>query len=388
VKAFRYLTTAGSYWTVIDDLGDYSEVPAADGYLRYLRFSRGKTEGTTSRYASSLALYFTYVERRGRDWREPDMTAFQMWLRVTPGPNETRRSRLVHAGPGAAPLRSDNTVDNICVAVCEMFKWAVAEGLVDSALLNNLYETSTTAHLPALARGEGREVQVLLRRRHQLERKRRKGSALPSKTLVELFHACRNSRDRLLVVTFGLLGLRRGEALGLRLADVHLLADSRVLGCNTEGPHVHVTPRLNSNRAAAKSGAREVPAPELFVLAYDAYRAARDAVPAAAASDYVFVNLWRHPLGEPMKLHAVNEMFERLGVAISKPVHPHMLRHTFGTNTAAVANLDVVQVLMGHAHITTSQTYIHPNYERQRAAVEAGALSLSVGGTVLPDGRQ
>jgi integrase/recombinase XerD len=37
--------------------------------------------------------------------------------------------------------------------------------------------------------------------------------------------------------------MRIGEALGLRREDMHLLPDSRVLGCRHEGPHVHVRRR-------------------------------------------------------------------------------------------------------------------------------------------------
>ena len=48
-------------------------------------------------------------------------------------------------------------------------------------------------------------------------------------------------------------GLRRGEALGLRLSDLHFLPTSTSLGCPVEGPHVHVLPRPNSNRARVKN---------------------------------------------------------------------------------------------------------------------------------------
>jgi integrase/recombinase XerD len=45
------------------------------------------------------------------------------------------------------------------------------------------------------------------------------------------------------------------------------------------------------------------------VQLYDYYRQARDRCRQALLSDYVFVNLYRTPLGEPMKLHAINELF-------------------------------------------------------------------------------
>jgi hypothetical protein len=49
-------------------------------------------------------------------------------------------------------------------------------------------------------------------------------------------------------------GLRRSEVFGLRRSDVHLLADSRELGCGLVRPHLHVVRREgNSNGAIAKS---------------------------------------------------------------------------------------------------------------------------------------
>lgn len=42
-------------------------------------------------------------------------------------------------------------------------------------------------------------------------------------------------------------------------------------------------------------------------------------------------------------------------------IHPHILRHTFATNLMRVTSLPVVQELLGHKHITSTQVYTHPN---------------------------
>ena len=53
-------------------------------------------------------------------------------------------------------------------------------------------------------------------------------------------------------------------------------------------------------------------------------------------------------------------------------LHPHSLRHTFGTRLGE-AGYDAYEIrkLMGHASITTTQIYVHPRAPRLREAVEA-----------------
>src|SRR6266571_81536 len=76
-----------------------------------------------------------------------------------------------------------------------------------------------------------------------------------------------------LVLLMARAGLRRGEVLGLRRSDVHLLVDSRALGCAVTRAHVHVVRRDdNANGAVAKSRrARVVPLDFVTVQAFDTY---------------------------------------------------------------------------------------------------------------------
>jgi len=95
-------------------------------------------------------------------------------------------------------------------------------------------------------------------------------------------------------------GLRRCELCGLRRSDAHLLADSQVLGCGVPRAHLHVERRDNPNGAWAKSRRqRVVPLDSLVVQAFDAYMFERPAVPQAADSDFLMVNLPRAPIGSP-----------------------------------------------------------------------------------------
>src|SRR5258708_35157527 len=105
-------------------------------------------------------------------------------------------------------------------------------------------------------------------------------------------------------------GLRGAEPLGLRGSDVHLLADSRRLRCEIARAHLHVVRgEDNPNGAIAKSRRqRAVPLDFVTVQAFDSCEFERMAVPAAASSDFVFVNLFRAPAGAPIRLDAVNDL--------------------------------------------------------------------------------
>jgi len=101
-----------------------------------------------------------------------------------------------------------------------------------------------------------------------------------------LLKACRSARDRLLVLLLARAGLRRGEVVGLRRADVHFLIHSSALGCSFPGSHVHVVRRQNSNGAWAKSRRpRVVPVNSLIVQAHDQYVAERASKSSAQESD-------------------------------------------------------------------------------------------------------
>jgi site-specific recombinase XerD len=189
-----------------------------------------------------------------------------------------------------------------------------------------------------------------------------------------VLRACRSARDRLIVLLMARAGLRRGELCGLRRGDVHLLASSRALGCEVARAHLHVVRRDNPNGAWAKSRRqRAVPLDFLVVQAFDTYEFERMRVPQAADSDFVFVNLFREPLGAPMRPDAVGELIaaacRRAG--LDQAVSAHQLRHAFASNVLdAGGGVDATQELLGHATLSATQVYAHPDSARLRAAVD------------------
>lgn len=56
--------------------------------------------------------------------------------------------------------------------------------------------------------------------------------------------------------------------------------------------------------------------------------------------------------------------------SIHRDIHPHMLRHTYATRLMRTTNARIVQQLLGHKFISSTQIYMHPNSADLRKAVD------------------
>jgi len=157
-----------------------------------------------------------------------------------------------------------------------------------------------------------------------------------------------NLRDRALIAVMAGCGLRVSEACGLGVDNVYWSND---------------TPAL---RFAGKRGKERVVPMNLEVQ--DALRDWLD-MRGIEGSPYVFCNL---RTGGRLSRKTVWASLKRYAArATIRHVHPHMLRHTFGTSLAD-KNVPVERIreLMGHAKMEMSQIYISVSAEQKKDAVE------------------
>ncbi len=319
-------------------------------------------------YAGELARFLGWCGGSGRSLEvgAAELSRFVLFLRTTPT-----------ARPGAGQGRPPGParVNHVLAVVREFFKHAVASGAVGAEVLAALFEVADDRYLPAELRSDNGALRYRSRPRHQVRATRpARPDAATQDEWEALLEAASSWRDRFLLVLLWFTGMRIGEALGLRRSDLHLMASSTSLGCRLTGPHVHVVRRANPNGSWAKSrDSRAVPVGRWVLDYYDRYLTERLDCPAADGCDFVFVNLFHPPLGTPMTASAVRQLFAGLGrrAGLARGVRPHMLRHSTGTELAeAGVAIDVVQELLGHRSIVSTQLYVHPSGWRMRDAVD------------------
>lgn len=366
-------------WTVVDDR--YVENARAGEYLRSI-LDRGGSLGTVRTYAGRLALWLGWASTTAADETAPNveqLAAFARWLERTPSRKHRRgRDRRTATG-GGEPVtlqaaRSSATVDGIVAVVAEFVRFGAGRGWCEPAVAARLSARVPLAFAPAgWDRGERTDRPVVDRRLVRRRRVQRPPATLSAGQVSALVDACANVRDRFIVEALYATGLRVAELCGLHLADLHLLPSSIHLDCPVAGAHLHVLRRPdNENRALAKSvWPRVLPVTIGLVRRHDAYRLARDAVPIAADSDYLLVNLWRAPVGHALTVDTVERLFVRLSTRVGFRARPHMLRHSFASEVALrTKDPALVRELLGHASVTSTDVYLHARWDDMRSAVD------------------
>lgn len=84
--------------------------------------------------------------------------------------------------------------------------------------------------------------------------------------------------------------------------------------------------------------------------------------------DYLFLNRYGRPLTRVMILLVIKDLAVKAG--IKKTVSPHTLRHSFATHLLeGGANLRVIQMMLGHEDLATTEIYTHLNLQYLREEV-------------------
>lgn len=343
-------STGQGSWTVVG--ADLLPVPAVESFLVYLE-ARALSPTTVRTYAYALSAYFTYLEEAGRDWEAAkldDLAGFITWLR-RPAPN-------VIVLDASVSRRSASTVNKTLAAVSSFYGYQVRDGCDVADRLVVWRHIASRRYKPFLyhvTKSRPMRSSAL-----KVREERRQPKTLTGEQVQALLNACGHLRDRFLLALLYETGMRIGQALGLRHADVRGWAgevaivprDDNANGARTKGHETHLVhissglARLYSDYMHAEYGDLE--------------------------SDYVFVNLWGGERGQPLSYAGVYRLVRRLRAATGIDFGPHMLRHTHATELLrAGVSLDVVSRRLTHASVaTTADVYSHLDAEDLRRALE------------------
>lgn len=289
---------------------------ALEAYLDQLRVERGLSAATIRAYDTDLRAFARAAPDVGR-WAVSAEPAVA-WVASLGRPPSTLR-------PSSIRRKS--------AAVRAFYRFCAREDLTTVALVDQLPSGGVTMALPDTL--DVTEVVALL-------------DATDAADPVGL-------RDRAMLELLYASGLRISEALGLDTGDLSFVTESvRVIG----------------------KGDRErvVPVGEVALAAIERYLAAGRPVlaakadgrrPAAGGTGALFLTTHARRLSRMEAWRAVRRSALRAG--ITRHVSPHTLRHSFATHLLeGGADLRVVQELLGHASITTTQLYTHLTGARVR----------------------
>ncbi|WP_136246430.1 site-specific tyrosine recombinase XerD [Mycobacterium intracellulare] len=282
------------------------------GYLDHLTIERGVAANTLSSYRRDLRRYTKHLSDRGihdlAKVGEDDVSEFLVALRR--GDPET----------GAAALSAVSAARAL-IAVRGLHRFAAAEGLAELDVARAVRPPTPGRRLPKSLTVD--QVLALLEGA---------GGDSPADGPLTL-------RNRALLELLYSTGARISEAVGLDVDDVDTQARSVLL--------------------RGKGGKqRLVPIGRPAVAALDAYlvRGRSDLARRGRGTPAIFLNVRGGRLSRQSAWQVLQDAAERAG--ITSGVSPHMLRHSFATHLLeGGADVRVVQELLGHASVTTTQIY-------------------------------
>ncbi|MFP5345735.1 MAG: site-specific tyrosine recombinase XerD [Actinomycetes bacterium] len=307
---------------------------AVDGYLQHLAVERGLAPNTLQAYRRDLGRYTEFLLGKGvtdeSSVGEDDVTSFLAAIRT---------------GEDGRPPLTVTSAARTVVAVRGMHRFLALEGRTSQDPARHVRPPSAPKRLP-------KAISV-----HAVTR------LLDAASLGD---TPASRRDRaLLEVLYG-SGARISEAVGLDMDDVLDLRPERSAARRTRGPQAP-GPAGEEEAAAGVAtirllgkGSKErlVPLGSYAVRALEAYLVrGRPALAAAGTgTPAVFLNARGGRLSRQSAWAVLRAAAARAGLEAA--VSPHTLRHSFATHLLeGGADVRVVQELLGHASVTTTQVY-------------------------------
>ena len=291
-----------------------------EDFLVYLRHERGQAQHTEKTYAALLGNFLAWAEKHGfNNWKAVTLRDLMEFL-------EHERNRTLKDEPeeGARRLSSESLYLQIA-ALRAFYNFAEAEKLLPQNIAENLSLPRRWKRLPkALSNAE---IEQLLKPENPAT-----PASLCDQAVLELAYAS---------------GLRLAELCALRLEQLHL--DAGFVTVIGKGNKERVTPVGRAANGALRRYL-EVGRPRLVT-------------PKTPAN--VFLSRRGRPFASSTLWLRIKRRARRAN--IGRNMTPHMIRHSFATHLLENgADLRIIQELLGHANISTTEIYTHVGAPRLR----------------------
>ena len=271
---------------------------AVSDFLRHLR-ERNASPHTIKAYSGDLANFVTYAGTRR--WKEIDHIAIRGFL-----------SQLYEKGLGKT------SVARSLAAVRSLYRWLAQEGVVEQNPAKLVASPKRPLKLP--------RVPTIEEMNSVLDSQMPEVAAFPE-------------RDRLMLELLYGCGIRNSELTGINLDDIRLSAEAILI------------------RGKGKKE-RYVPFGDSVKTALSVYLPERLKTLGQTRKNTNALLINRR--GGRLTTRSVGRIIKKIAVAkgLSPDVHPHTLRHAFGTHMLEEgADLRAIQELLGHERLATTQRY-------------------------------
>ncbi|QDZ42563.1 site-specific tyrosine recombinase XerD [Corynebacterium sp. sy039] len=282
-------------------------------WLTHLGVEQGASQHTLSNYRRDAIRYCDFLEREGiTDLAQVKATDIERYL---------IELRTGNKEQGIAPLAASSS-SRALVVVRGFHKFALSEGVVDVNVAADIAVPDSGRHLPdTLSIAEVEELITAI--------------------AVDEAASVLDLRDAALLELLYGTGARISEIMQLNLDDIAGIKETGILKITGKGAKQRIVP-IGSQALAA----------------VERYLVRSRPVLSNGKSHALFVNKRGGRLSRQSAWTILKNTAQRAGLA--KDISPHTLRHSYATHLLeGGADVRVVQELLGHSSVTTTQIYTH-----------------------------
>lgn len=290
-----------------------ADIKETTEFLDYLKFNLNYTEQTIKSYHQDITSFYNFIFAQGVDIAEVDTQIIRNYL--------------------STELEKGNTKVTCCrriAALRHYFDFLLARGYVNENCFLYIDAPKKEIRYPEVLYLE--QVEQLF----ELNKKRQDEYALRDQAIIELLYAS---------------GVRVSELVSIKLS--HIDMRNRTIRVFGKGRKERLVMFSKSCQQTLM----------------DYLKNSRDNILAKNKADFNVDYLFLNSLGKKLTTRGVEYILDEIQNKCGLPLglHPHKLRHTFATHLLeGGADLRVIQELLGHASINTTQVYTHISEEAMK----------------------